>query len=162
MRHLTVEAKQAIVVKALNLNTQGLKELAEQHNIGYSSLLKWLRQYREGTKSYPTSKKAGNPIGLEQRLEHVMATSSLNEEAAGAYCREHGFYSHQLQTWREEIMLEIRNKPQEKDAEIKVLRAENKLLKQELMRKDKALAETAALLILKKKANLLWGEPEDA
>lgn len=45
--------------------------------------------------------------------------------------------------------------------ELKALRNENKLLKQELRRKDSALAETAALLVLKKKATLIWGGLED-
>jgi hypothetical protein len=52
-------------------------------------------------------------------------------------------------------------KPQQGLTELKALRAENKLLKQELRRKNSALAETAALLVLKKKANLIWGVEED-
>ena len=36
-----------------------------------------------------------------------------------------------------------------------------KQLKQEIKRKDKALAEAAAILILRKKLNALWGEDED-
>ena len=34
-------------------------------------------------------------------------------------------------------------------------------LEKELRRKDKALAETAALLVLKKKANAIWGDEDD-
>jgi transposase len=33
-------------------------------------------------------------------------------------------------------------------------------LEQELRRKERALAETAALLVLRKKAQAIWGEPE--
>jgi hypothetical protein len=44
--------------------------------------------------------------------------------------------------------------------EVKALRTENRALKKELTRKEKALAEASALLILKKKAALLWGENE--
>ena len=53
------------------------------------------------------------------------------------------------------------DKNQSRDAELKKLKAEIKLLKKELNRKDRALAETSALLILKKKANLIWGKDED-
>ena len=52
-------------------------------------------------------------------------------------------------------------KQNEQAHEIKSLRAENNALKQDLCRKDKALAETAALLIIKKKAHLIWGNYED-
>lgn len=44
---------------------------------------------------------------------------------------------------------------------MKTLRNENKALKKELNRKDKALAETAALLVLQKKVNEIWGSDED-
>ena len=46
-------------------------------------------------------------------------------------------------------------------AENRQLKNENKALKKELRRKEKALAEAAALLILQKKANRLWGYDED-
>ncbi len=52
-------------------------------------------------------------------------------------------------------------KPSKESAELKALRSENKRLKKDLNRKDKALAETSALLVLKKKADLIWGDPED-
>ena len=45
-------------------------------------------------------------------------------------------------------------------AEVKALRTENKKLKQDVKRKDAALSEASALLILKKKAAMIWGEIE--
>ena len=47
------------------------------------------------------------------------------------------------------------------NAEVKALRLENKRLRSDLDRKDRALAEASALLILKKKAQAIWGDPED-
>lgn len=41
-------------------------------------------------------------------------------------------------------------------------RQKNRMLERELARKEKALAETAALLVLRKKAQAIWGESEDA
>jgi hypothetical protein len=67
-----------------------------------------------------------------------------------------------LQQWKNEFMLQDKNqKKQEIQSELKALRAENKLLKQDLLRKNRALAETTALLVLKKKANLIFGELKD-
>ena len=45
--------------------------------------------------------------------------------------------------------------------EVRTLKKENKSLKKDLNRKEKALAETAALLVLKKKAQEIWGGPEE-
>jgi transposase len=68
----------------------------------------------------------------------------------------------QLNEWKNEMTKD--NNEQKNEAlliELKALRSENKQLKQEINRKDRALAETAALLVLKKKANAMWGESED-
>jgi cytidylate kinase len=46
-------------------------------------------------------------------------------------------------------------------SELKALKEENKRLEKEIRRKDKALAEAAALLILKKKAAMIFGEREE-
>ena len=95
-------------------------------------------------------------------MQHIIATASLDEAAIGVYCRERGLYTHQLEAWKTDFMKENNSKDhQALLAEMKVLRSENKMLKQDIRRKDRALAETAALLILKKKAEELWGDPED-
>ncbi len=80
----------------------------------------------------------------------------------GAYCRKHGLYPHQLTQWEADFMTSSTDpKNQQLTAELKKLRAENKALKQVVVRKDKVLAETVALLILKKKATQIWGELEE-
>jgi len=54
----------------------------------------------------------------------------------------------------------INSSKKQSEAE-KQLRKENSALRKDLNRKEKALAETAALLVLKKKAQAIWGEPEE-
>lgn len=91
-----------------------------------------------------------------------MATGSLNDVEIGVYCREQGIYSFELKQWKESFMTQKSNERKHSElAELKLLRAENKELKREIHRKDRALAETTALLVLKKKAALIWGEAED-
>lgn len=162
MAHLSLEAKQAIVRKALTANSRGKKELARSHNIGYSTVLKWLQEYRE--ERAPFCRAApGRELTPSERFEHLVATADLDETALGVYCREKGLYSHQLNHWKEEFMTKDNSETKRQhSAELKSLKAEINRLQKELNRKDKALAETAALLILKKKADLLWGVPEDA
>ena len=78
----------------------------------------------------------------------------------GWWCRGQGIHTHQLQRWRRDLV-EGQGRGKEAQAVLRGLREEVRGLKKELRRKEKALAETAALLVLKKKANLIWGEPED-
>lgn len=96
----------------------------------------------------------------EQRLEALLATHGLAEQALGAWCRERGIHTHHLAQWRRELV-EGSSEKAAGVSEARALRQENRALKKELRRKDKALAETTALLVLKKKATSIWGEIED-
>ncbi len=161
MKQLSSEAKEAIVLKAISRDGVTIESIARSNNIGLSSLQKWMSQYRDGKSFKKTSK---NKVQAERasQLEHIIATSQLDELSLGRYCREHGLYEHQLSSWREKLMKEPNKETeQNQKVELKKLKAENERLQKELCRKDKALAEVSALLILKKKADLIWGESKD-
>jgi transposase len=163
MRLISQAIKEAIVKKALNHGAVSLHEIATQNNVSYSSIIKWLRQYKNNELKNTTTVFSGTSSTKSAKLDHIIATASLDDKALGVYCRERGLYTHQLEEWKTDLMKENNNKNhQALLAEMKELRSENKLLKQDIRRKDRALAETAALLILKKKADALWGDPEDA
>jgi hypothetical protein len=98
----------------------------------------------------------------EQKLEAVMKTRGLDEEELGEYMRKHGLHEAHLEGWRlqvESAALErlAGTEKKKRDADRKRVRE----LEKELERKDKALAETAALLVLKKKAQEIWGDEDD-
>ena len=97
------------------------------------------------------------------KLRAVNETFSMTEEEVGAYCRRNGLYSNHLDEWQQALIagLKLSNNKGQK-LETAKLKVEIKQLKSELTRKEKALAETAALLILKKKADLIWGDEKDA
>lgn len=165
MKRLSADAIKAIVEKALNRKDQTILEIAKSYNIGLSTLQKWIRKYKDVGIVVPLVKVSSTPhtMSAAERFRHLMATSRLDDTGVGVYCREQGLYSFQLQQWETEFMShDLHPKKQDVQTELKSLRAENKALKQDLLRKDRALAETAALLVLKKKANLLFGEHEDA
>ena len=162
-QQLSEEAKQNIVLKALNKSSQTLGEIAKSQGVGLSSLSKWIKRYKE-CESIGTNhgKQNANALTSSQKFEHLQATHGLDETALGAYCRTRGLFSYQLTQWKDEFMKQNTDQTNQKQlAELKVLRRENKILKREVHRKDKALAETAALLVLKKKMDLLLGENEE-
>lgn len=163
MKAIPHATKESIVKKVLSNPDASLKVIATQNNLGYSTLYKWLKQYRTGQINQPDRrKKAGPSFSRAARFQHILATASLDEQAVGVYCRERGLYALQLTEWKNEFM--AKNDDEKYQAllnELKALRLENKELKQNLNRKDRALAETTALLVLKKKADAIWGEPED-
>ena len=92
----------------------------------------------------------------EEKLDAVLEVASLTEEELGAFLRSRGLHEAQLQQWRDQMLVGLEPKPA-KRVETKRI----KDLEKELRRKDKALAETAALLVLKKKAQEIWGDEDD-
>lgn len=131
-------------------------EIADRFGVSRSTVQNWLRQSRKGSVMGSKPKKP-QAWSREQRLEALLETHHLSDEELGKWCREHGLHTHHLRQWRQDLARE--GSPS--DGEVKTLRQENRELKRDLRRKEKALAETSALLVLKKKAAAIWGEPED-
>ena len=165
MRYLSNEAKKIIVEKVLNnKESRGVVvEVAKQNNISTKTVRNYMKLFRGGQlESHSPRIVSGAELTDVERFEHVVATAKFDESERGAYCRERGLYSFQLQEWKEAFMASNKNdRKGVHEPEIKALRAENKALKSDLNRKDRALAEASALLILKKKAALIWGDAED-
>ena len=162
------------VEKALSRSKEtSLKQIAESLSVGYSTLERWIVQSRNQEFEWaleqepsipmnPVTEKRPQDWSLEERLKLVIACDSLDAPSISGLCREHGLYSHHVNQWKLDIVNgNTVSKSDKKQAEMKVLRHENKALKKELNRKEKALAETAALLVLQKKVNLIWGNGED-
>jgi len=162
MTRLSEAAKQAIVKKVFANNGQTRSEIARNSNIGLSTLGKWVKRYKNSDTVSENTAYSNKPLSAPERLLHLQATYALDDVALGVYCRKHGFYSHQLPLWKENFMSKNTDSQNQKQtSELKKIQMENKQLKSEILRKDKALAETAALLILKKKAAHIWGDFED-
>ena len=84
----------------------------------------------------------------------------MNDEQVSSYCRENGIYPHHLKEWKSEFLSNNQGPEAVSRQEQKKLKQENKRLQKELNRKDRALSETAALLVLSKKCQAIWGEKE--
>lgn len=167
IRH-TQSFKIQAVEKALSRSSQtSLQEIADSLGVGYSTLGKWISKSRthELENVNPlmmTKEKRPQDWSLEERLNMVIACASLDEEKMNAYCREQGVYSHHVMQWKEDFANGHTSVSKVKSqTQIKQLKKENKTLKKDLNRKEKALAETAALLVLQKKVNVIWGSDED-
>ncbi len=159
--------KKQAVEKALNRSDNiTLKEIADPLGVGLSSLSRWILQAKKQeleTESpneiiNMTKDKRPQDWTLEERLNMIITCATLDEVDLAENCRKQGIYPHHIAQWK--LDFSNGNHSDNKTisrTEIKTLRHENKSLKKELNRKDKALAETAALLVLKKKVNEIWG-----
>jgi transposase len=87
---------------------------------------------------------------------------AMDEAGKSAWCREHGVYPAELDKWRLSALAALAE-PEEARASPQATRQDKKRLKElerELLRKDRALAETAALLVLSKKVAAIFNKAE--
>jgi len=95
----------------------------------------------------------------------VIETSSFSEAELGRYCREKGLFPEEVKQWKAQCLLGFQSNDQQEKTikkQAKADKAEIKALKKDLRFKEKAFAETAALLVLRKKLNAFYGdEPEE-
>ena len=133
--------------------------LAVEVGVPQSTLSRWVREYGSfgGRAAEGSVAKRGQQWGPEEKLRAVIEYEKLEEEARGKYLREKGLYSVDIERWRAEMLAAVGKRPKERNAQGQRIRQ----LEAELRRKDMALAETAALLVLKKKAQAIWGDHED-
>jgi transposase len=99
---------------------------------------------------------------ISKKFQALIETASLGDTGLNHYCRQKGLYKSQLDQWKSEFMSDKEDASSKKIIdELRSLRTQNKRLKGELNRKEKALAEASALLLLKKNLDLLWEENEE-
>lgn len=155
--------KASILAKAMALNAPSLLELAKENDMPYATLYSWKKQMiNQSGKDNKSNNQRPNDKSASQKLRCVIETIDKTAEEQATYCRANGIYSHHLELWQKQMLegLGVQTGKAQK-AEAQQSKNEVTQLKRDLHRKDKALAEVSALLILKKKANLLWGVDED-
>jgi len=94
------------------------------------------------------------------RLEAVIHTAAMDEATRNAWCREKGVYPSELERWRVQAMESLGDDDKERVSprEAREAKRRIKTLERDLKYKDKALAETAALLVLSKKLSAIFHE----
>lgn len=166
-RSFKIQAVEKVLSRADNVT---IKEVADSLGVAVSTLNRWQLQARKQMLEPVTDEvvrlkqdKRPQDWTLEERLNMVVICGSLDSETISQRCRERGIYPHHVEQWKFDFISGNAqdNKPISR-TEIKTLKHENKALKKELNRKDKALAETAALLVLQKKVHEIWGNDEDS
>jgi transposase-like protein len=163
LRTYSAELKENLVAKMLPPHNVGVAQLVRETGIPRDTLYGWRRQAagKGGAAAAPAT-----PLGSwnsAEKFAAVVETASLNELELGEYCRRKGLFPEQLAAWRETCREANAALPSKAErAERRGEREQLQRLSRELQRKDRALAEAAALLILQKKVRAIWEEPEDA
>jgi transposase len=161
MSRYSPDFKEQIVRKMMPPNSQSIASISRETGIAQPTLYAWRQHFR--SQGYVVPAKPDHPEGWDWKAKAaaVLKTEAMNEAEKSEYCRQHGLYPEQLEAWQEAFETADSNKSTASAAEAQADRKKLRQLEKELRRKDKALAEAAALLVLSKKAQAIWGTKEE-
>ncbi len=160
----SLERKEAVLKKMLPPNNQSIAALAKEEGISDATLYNWRHQARNEGRLMPDSDNTPDGWTSRDKFAAVMETAAMSEAEIAEYCRQRGLYSEQLASWRTACeQANDWNRASEKLLKVatKADRKKMRQLEKELARKEKALAEVAALLVLRKKLDAMFEDPED-
>lgn len=153
--------KEQAVRRLMPPNSQTISMVSQDLGVATPTLYAWKRKFELKGFVVPAKSSSPDKWDMKSKLAAIIQTASMNEAERSTYCREHGLYPEQLDAWKAAIeSADAVDEPVSKAA-ITAERKKVKQLERELRRKEKALAETAALLILSKKAQAIWGVKEE-
>jgi transposase len=143
--------KDRAVARLLAPESAAVEVVAREIGVGVSTLERW----REDAQSRPARGRAWTAAA---RLEAVITTAALDEAGKSAWCRKQGVYPAELDKWRASATAALAE-PEETRASPQATREDRKRIKElerDLRRKERALAEAAALLVLSKKVEAIF------
>jgi transposase len=149
--------KARAVARLLPPESASAQQVAQDIGIGIATLERWASDARVVAGH-------GRCWSASTRLDAVIATASMNAVDCSAWCREHGVFPAELDTWRASAVAALAEPGATRSP---MTRADGqdrqriKELERDLSRKNRALAETAALLVLSKKVAAIFNKAED-
>jgi len=164
MARYSEEFKYSIIKRMMPPKSESVLLISKETGLSEATLHQWKKKARAKGIAVPSGETEAERWSTQDKFLIVVETATLSEIELSEYCRSKGLYVEQVQAWRDACMqanggvaqqaTQLQKNIRQKDQEIKKL-------SQELRRKEAALAETAALLVLRKKANAIWGDSED-
>lgn len=158
MKRISPERKASTLAKLLPPYNMTVTAVAQMEGISEATLYNWRNQAKTEGKPVPGAEKNSGQWPAEARLAVIVETATLSEAEIAEYCRKKGLYPVQITQWKQ-AFLQVTSVDDK--AALRQSQKENKQLKKELLRKEKALAEAAAILVLRKKLRDYYGETDE-
>jgi len=159
------ERKAAVLKKILPPHNQSLVALAMEEGISAATLYNWRKAARAEGRLLPDGDRTPPRWASADKFAAVVESAAMNEAELAAYCRQVGLYPEQVTQWRQACE-QANDWDRSHNKRLQAARsADHKQIKQlerDLTQKEKAFAEIAALLVLRKKVQAIWGEAEGA
>ena len=161
MTHYSEEFRASVAARLLPPNNASIAEIVKETGVPKDTLYDWRARYRNKQGLSPSSCKSSNQYSADDKLAVIIETATLNEAELSEYCRCKGLYPVQIKSWKASMVQGLMSEPskvnrEQSQKQVKTIQR----LEKDLARKEKALAEVAALLVLQKKFQALMEASE--
>ena len=160
----TAEFKSRTIQRMMPPKNEGVRQLSEELGVPEATLYAWRKKARLQGSATPGKKRQTEKWSSEDKFLIVMESFSMNQVELAEYCRKKGLFKEQIEAWKKTCLSaneQEENRTRELATELKEEKKQARQLEKELRHKEKALAEAAALLLLRKKAHAIWGDQEE-
>lgn len=150
-----------VIKQVLPPENKSISTVCKETGVSYQTIRNWLKLVKNDKLNSSDGEISPDTRNSSEKMTLLLEGRSIEEEKLGEWLRSNGLHTEHLSLWEQELRDNIADKNTKDKETIKELKKKTKQLEKELLRKEKALAEMAALLVLKKKADDLWGDNED-
>lgn len=155
--------RNGVLRKVLPPENRSVYQVAREAGISAITIHSWMNKLKEGKLELTPEGTDPTPRELtaSQKFRLLMEGRQLPTEARGEWLRTNGLHSEHLTLWEQELANLMTVKQDNLKSEVRDLKKQVKDLERELNRKEKAMAEVVALLVLKKKLDAKYGVDEE-
>lgn len=164
MKPYSPERKEALLRRLLPPECLTVAELARTAGVCEQTLYNWRKKLKEQGSLVSSAVTRPQAWSSAQKFAIVLESAALNATELAEFCRQRGLLVEQVAEWKQACLDANAGVPPQAKGLREQLAQEkkrSKKLERELVRKEKALAEAAALLVLRKKFNAIWGDGAD-
>jgi len=154
--------RNSVLKKVLPPESRSIASVAKETGVAIVTINSWIAKLKNGTLL--VEHDADDPVNersMKEKLDLLLEYPKVSEENSGEWLRQKGLHSQHINLFRQELTSLMANKTDEKDKRIQELEKQVKQQKEDLLRKDSALAEVVAILTLKKKLDLKKGNTDE-
>jgi transposase-like protein len=152
--------RNSVLKKVLPPENRSISEVSKETGISEQTIRNWIIKLENDNLDPGQGEISPELRSPSEKMSLLLESKSLSPDAKGEWLRKNGIHSEHLVLWEQELRDQVNDKASRDKETIKKQKKEIKKLEKELDRKEKALAEMAALMVLKKKAEAIWGEDE--
>lgn len=160
MSKISAELKHTIITRPMPPNNESVAQVARETGLDESTLYGWKRKAKIFGVSASMNTKSNERWSTQNKFQIVVETASLSEIELTEYCRNKGLYMERVEAWRNacaQVNGGVAGEAKRLQRQLREKKREIKGLQKNLRQKETALAETAALLVLRKNAHAILG-----